>query len=156
MSIQVTRTMTTHDIYTSGYDHDLGRVHTVRGAGCDRGRGLLSSRLVRWSGCDWYAGPMMVRGLLLVIILGGAVGVACYLLSGCGHVCPRVAGDTRCVQVPGHVSPGGHLRPALRRALRRGGLRHQLGPAAGAGRRPGEAGQVGALLLHTAEERSRG
>ena len=142
MSIQVTRTMIAHDIYMSGYDHDLGRVHTVRGAGCDRGRGLLSSRLV--------------RGLLLAIIVGGAVGVASYLLSGCGHVCPCVAGDTRCAQVPGHVSPGGHLRPALRRALRRGGLRHQLGPAAGAGRRPGEAGQVGALLLHTAEERSRG
>ena len=45
-----------------------GRVHTVRGGGCDWGRGLLSSRLV--------------RGLLLVIILGGAVGVAGYLLSG--------------------------------------------------------------------------
>ena len=146
MSIQVTRTMITHDIYTSGYDHDLdpaaGRVHTVRGGGCDWGRGLLSSRLV--------------RGLLLATIVGGAVGVASYLLSGCGHVCPRVAGDTCCVQVPGHVSPGGHLQPALRRALRRGGLRHQLGPAAAAGRRPGEAGQVGALLLHTAEERSRG
>ena len=72
MSIQVTRTMITHDIYTSGYDHDqdpaAGRVHTVRGGGCDWGRGLLSSRLV--------------RGLLLAIILGGAVGVAGYLLSG--------------------------------------------------------------------------
>ena len=45
-----------------------GRVHTVRGGGCDWGRGLLSSRLV--------------RGLLLVTILGGAVGVAGYLLSG--------------------------------------------------------------------------
>ena len=37
-------------------------------AWCDWVRGLLSSRLV--------------RGLLLAIILGGAVGVAGYLLSG--------------------------------------------------------------------------
>ena len=40
----------------------------MRGGVCDWGRGLLSSRLV--------------RGLLLVTILGGAVGVAGYLLSG--------------------------------------------------------------------------